>query len=273
MSNELMRSNNDMDMSAFSAFKAEGLEIVGLDLNASDMKLPKVKLMQETSQEKTKSRGKIQGGQFYNTVSQTAKDTIDCILLDQGKSMVMWKRPFKRGEEPLCRSFDGRVKAEGCGDGDCLTCKYSSQNPAAWRNLQDGETKPACNMSYVFLAMDVETRTPFRIIASGASVANAKDFLNKLATLRVSPFCCKVTLTSEQEENDQGIFYVMKFENLRPNEEILTNGMLDKDKYKELEDLSKSYKELFMTQIVAKDIIDIDVASNDTNDSEDGGLF
>ena len=245
MSKELTTQENNAMMS-FAAFKTPEVEVVGLDVNASDMKLPKVKLMQQTSQEAVKSKGKIVAGQYYNTVTQEATEEIDCILLDQGKSMVMWKRPFKRGEEPLCRSFDGKVKAEGCGDGNCEKCQYSSQNPKAWEIAKEkGETKPGCNMSYVFLALDCKTKMPFRIIAAGASVKTAKDFLNKLLPLGVSPFACKVTLKSHQEENDQGIFYVMDFDNLRPNDECInSDGSLNIEKYKELEDMSKTYKSL-----------------------------
>ena len=252
MSKELTTQENNAMMS-FAAFKTPEVEVVGLDVNASDMKLPKVKLMQQTSQEAVKSKGKIVAGQYYNTVTQEATEEIDCVLLDQGKSMVMWKRPFKRGEEPLCRSFDGKVKAEGCGE--------------------KGETKPGCNMSYVFLALDCKTKMPFRIIAAGASVKTAKDFLNKLLPLGVSPFACKVTLKSHQEENDQGIFYVMDFDNLRPNDECINaDGSLNIEKYKELEDMSKTYKSLFMTQIVQNDVIDVDPVSSEES-TEDGVLF
>lgn len=265
-------ATTDMGVMDFSAFKVPEVEVIGLDINASDIKMPKIKLMQQTSQEAVKSKGKILPGQFYNTVTQTGKESIDCVILDQGKSMVYWKKPFKRGEDPLCRSFDGKIKTEGCGDGDCMKCRFSSQNPSAWNNLPEGENKPACNMSYVFLAIDCETGVPFRIIAAGASVAGAKDFLNKVKLLKVSPFACKVTLTSTQEENDQGIFYVVNFENLRPNDDCISNGALDMAKYKELEDMSKAYKELFMTQMVANDIIDVDGQSAET-EGEDGSLF
>lgn len=260
--NNLTTTNNAM--AGFGAFKKANKEVVGLDLSSSDLKLPKIKVMQATSQEVAKSKGKILAGQFYNTVTQTAKDKVDCILLDQGKSMVMWKKPFKRGEEPLCRSFDGKIKTEGCGDGNCATCKFSSQNPKAWEAAKlKGETKPECNMSYVFLAIDTETKMPFRIIFAGASVSNAKDFLNQIAPMRLSPFCFKVTLSTSQQENESGVFYVTNFENIRPNDDILnSDGELDDAKYEEYENQSKSYKELFMTQIVANDIIDVDTTTS-----------
>lgn len=265
--NEVATTNEQVVMD-FSAFKAPEVEVVGLDINASDIKMPKVKLMQQNSQEAIKSKGKILAGQFYNTVTQSAKDSIDCIILDQGKSMVYWKKPFKRGEDPLCRSTDGKTKFDGCGDGDCSTCRFSSQNPAAWNNLGKDETKPPCNMSYVFLAIDCETGVPFRFIAGGASVKTAKDFLNKVKLLGVSPFACKITLTSKQEENDQGIFYIVDFENLRPNDDCLVGGKLDMAKYKELEDMSRAYKELFMTQMVQNDIVDVDITSDNDNNDE-----
>lgn len=256
----------------FGAFKTPEIKVVGLDVNASDMKLPKIKLMQQTSQEATKSKGKIQPGQFYNTVTQVASDTVDCILLDQGKTMVMWKKPFKRGEEPLCRSFDGKRKAEGCGDGNCETCQFSSQNSKAWDTAKEkGLTKPDCNMGYVFLAIDCATKMPFRIIAAGASVKGARDFLNKLLPLGVSPFACKVTLTSKQEENDQGIFYTINFENMRQNDDCLNaDGSLNTEAYKAFEDQSIAYKNLFMTQIVQNDVVDVDSSEPQT---EAGGLF
>lgn len=263
-------TKNENSFANFSAFKVDGPK-VGLDMNASDIKLPKVKVMQLTSQEAAKSNGKIRPGQFLNTVTGEASDTIDCILLDQGKSMVMWPQPFKRGEDALCRSFDGKVKTEGCGDGNCETCQFSSQNPKAWKAMKQGSTKPPCNMSYVFLAIDTRNDMPFRFIASGASVKSAKSFLNKLLPLNVEPFACKVTLTTTQESNDSGTFYVINFENLRPNDDCLDEkGVMITEKYEKLRDQSKTYKELFMSQIVQDDVVAVDDSSED---SENGALF
>ena len=75
MSKELTTQENNAMMS-FAAFKTPEVEVVGLDVNASDMKLPKVKLMQQTSQEAVKSKGKIVAGQYYNTVTQEATEEI-----------------------------------------------------------------------------------------------------------------------------------------------------------------------------------------------------
>jgi len=271
---ELAVKDASVVVEGFGAFKSPNEEVVGLDVNQSDIQLPKYKLLQTTSPEVTKCKdGSIKAGQFYNTVTGEAKDAIDCILLDQGKSMVNWKKPFKRGEDPLCRSFNGKVKvdADGVGDGNCETCQYSSQNQKAWNNLPEGETKPACNMSYVFLALDCETRTPFRIIAAGASVKTTKGFMNKLIPLNIAPFACKVTFGSHQEENDQGVFYVLDYNNFRPNDDAMNpDGKTRNEKaYQELKTMSLALKKLFMTEIVERDIIDVEQGA----DGKDGELF
>ena len=70
MSKELVNVNQNngvttTEMSSFEVFRIPGQEVVGLEsLNTSDIKLPKVKLMQQTSLEVSKSKGKILGGQF-----------------------------------------------------------------------------------------------------------------------------------------------------------------------------------------------------------------
>lgn len=265
-----IEKKEDMTLS-FETFKDfEFSEDTVLDLDVSDLKLPKYKLMQSTSQEVTKSKGAILPGQYYNTVTKQAKDTIPAILLFLGKSMVCWKKPFKRGEEPLCQSYDGKTKTgEGIGDGNCLTCHLSSRNRKAWDEAKkNNETKPPCNMSYVWLAIDTETNTPFRIICSGASVTPTKDFLNLIYKYRFPAFMFAVDLKSEQQENEQGVFYVMKYENVRPNPEMIVDGKPSEEKKKEFEDMALSYKDIFMSSLVASDIIDAEVHDIEHEDKE-----
>lgn len=294
MSNEVANNTNStavqvnggVDISVFQMASDE--PVTGLEsMNSSDIKLPKIKLLQSTSLEVTKSGGKLRAGQFYNTVTQEATDELECIFLNMSKSMVMWKQPFKRGEEPLCRSFDGITCEEGgTGEGKCQFCKFSSQNPKAWKELKDGETKPPCNMSYVWLGLEANTKMPFRIIMSGANVATTKDFLNKLAPMRIPPFCLKIKLTSEQQENSSGVFYVVKYSDPKTaisngngiNTDLLDNtGKVIPAKMNEYKELTKTYKELFMGSIVQKDIIEISDDAheemNSTINTENGDLF
>lgn len=275
MSNEVTKQQEQQAMD-FSLFAGAG--VTGIDVNQSDMKLPKFKLLQATSLEVAKSNGKLHAGQFYNTVTGEAVDEIEAVLLDQGKSMIMWNEKFKRGEDPICRSFDGRVKVEGCGDGNCETCQYSSQNQKAWENAKkQNKTKPDCSMSYVFIGVDVKTNAPFRIIVSGASVANGKAFLNKLVPLlernKMPIYATKCKFVSRQEENDQGTYYVIDMIDLAPNNlAVNPDGTRNEEKWQRFVADAVTYKKLFMTSIVQKDIIDVDEVQP-VDEGESGGLF
>lgn len=219
-----------IDLSVLSDFKAEGAnKAIGLEAtDRSDFKLPKIKLIQNTSVECTK--GKVPAGSFYNSITKEHTTALACVLLALGKSRVMWKKPFKRGEDPLCRSFDGITKWDGTRK--CDSCKYQD-----WNKLPEGENRPPCNMSYVWLGVTAGTETPFRFIASGSSVSPTKDFINTIVPTRLSPFAFKVTLRSEQQSNESGVFYVAKYE---------VAGTSTKEEYLRYRDLSEGMAAMFL---------------------------
>jgi hypothetical protein len=233
--------------------------IVGLEvLDPSDMKMPKIKLVQSTSLEAAK--GLAKPGQFYNAVTKKAYDELHCILLTLGKSRVKWPEKFKRGDDPLCRSTDGQNRGNsGCGTHAlCSKCSYSS-----WDNLPDGQNKPSCNMSYVWLAVDPEGN-PFRITMSGMSVSPTKNFLNVIAPKRRPPFVYKMKISSKQQENEQGVFFTAEY---------TIEGIIKKEEFKNLEDLSVGLRSLFMSAI-ERDIVDVDPEESTPEvNTANGALF
>ncbi|HOA81733.1 MAG TPA: hypothetical protein PKK61_11840 [Defluviitaleaceae bacterium] len=261
--NEVATTNNENQLSFnlgdFDEFRTgKGEEIIGLEaIDRSDIKLPKIKLIQSTSVEAQK--GKCPAGHFFNVVTGETYPELRCKLLVLGKSRVMWKKPFKRGEEPLCRSFDGVLKFDGTKK--CANCQYQS-----WDNIAEGDNKPACNMSYVWLGLD-ENKKPFRLIASGASVAPTKNFLNKILPNKLPPFVYNVIIRTEQKENESGIFYVMTYEIDDKNPTIA------KEDFMPLKELAEGMRDMFMTanQIDSENIVeDADMAMEA---EKEGGLF
>jgi hypothetical protein len=232
----------------FAEFKAtSGEQVIGMeDFDASDAKLPKIKLIQPTSLEATK--GQCPAGWFYNSITKEKFQTIPCILLAFKKSRVRWKKPFKRGEEPLCRSFDGKRGDKGV---NCATCPY-----AKWDNLKDGATKPECNQSYVWLGID-QNKSPFRIIMSGSNVSITKDYLNTIAPTKLPPFIFTMDLCSEQKENDSGVFYVIKYKQ---------TGTIAKADFADLKDLTQGMSDIFFNAVQHDTLVQDD----DTETTEDG---
>jgi hypothetical protein len=219
------------ELSEFKAGKGEQIE--GLEgLDRSDYKLPKIKLIQANSIEAQKS--KCPAGWFLNTVTGETYENLKCHLLVLGKSRVKWKKPFKRGEEPDCRSFDAIIKFDSSKS--CKSCP-----DADWSKIPAGENKPACNMSYVWLGVTAdEHQQIFRLIAPGMSVGPTKDFINTIVPKKYPAFVYNVELSSEQQENEQGVFYVLKYD---------IKGVITKDEFKPLEELASGMRDMFMETI------------------------
>lgn len=190
-------------LNLLAGFKEDG-PIAGLELTASDLKLPRFRLMQPTSLEVTQQ--KVQAGTFYNPVTGESVKELPCTLLLKNSTRVMWEKVFKRGDKPVCRSFDNKISFDG--KRECAKCEFS-----AWKNDEDN-SKPMCNLSYGWVALsrlpDSEGQ-PFRIIIPGKSVSFTKDFLTQIAAKRLAPFMFKVILYSEFMQNDKGAFYVIKY--------------------------------------------------------------
>ena len=185
----------------------KGEAILGLEnLGREDIVMPKIKLLQATSMEV--SSGKAKPGQFFNLTTDEVLDTVDdIVLLCLGHSRIKFQQPFKRGAQPLCRSFDGICSTDGVV---CKTCKDCD-----WNSLEEGQTKPACNMGYTWLAVKYDENgnfgVPFRFIVSGAGVSELKKFITTLSTTGYPPFIFRAQISSEQKTSDQGVYFIPKF--------------------------------------------------------------
>lgn len=240
------------DLEKLSGFKAgKGEQITGLEsLDRSDLKLPKIKLVQSTSLEAQKN--KSQAGHFYNTITGDSYEKLNCYLLALGKSRIMWKKPFKRGEDPLCWSSDGVHKHDGTQL--CTNCKYQD-----WNQREPGESKPPCNMSYVWLGVTASDKAPFRLIASGSSVSPTKDFLNTIAPKKYPPYVYQMTLTSEQRENESGVFFVINYN--------IKGTVPNAEEANKLKELSIGMKDMFM-KAIEKDAVNTEAAEEEATSKE-----
>lgn len=306
---ELSVSNFAMSSYDDAMIGSEGLDFdSSLGISASDIKMPKIKLMQPTSQEVAKNKTKA--GYFYNTITGESYEELNCTFLASTKSRIYWKKPFKRGEQPLCRSFDAiNMEAGGKGEGNCENCRFGR-----WDNIPEGENKPSCNLSYVWLGLVDQKEEPFRIIVPGMSVSPTRDFLTNMTIMlmktgnKIPLSFFNVTLKSELKENEQGTFYVVKYELTqgRKNKAVdicnmigiglneiapkLANGAVNPDynqdkqtmfftvrdkKISELVSLANQYKELFAKEIQANDMVEASVeeSSGETPFKPEGGAY
>lgn len=232
-------SNTLAGLEAFSNLATEG-QILGFEaLDASDIKMPKIRLLQPMSDEVATGKGKP--GQFYNSVTGTASDAIDCVFLLIGKSRIAWKQPFKRGEEPLCRSFDGEVSANGELCKNCPKAKWGADNK-----------RPECNLSYTWLGAVANDGSyqAFRMIAAGTSFAPTRDFIQKVMNILRSGkksyplYILKVCLTSKLERGDSGNYYVLQY-GLKPGADGKGFETITMDDAVALQEMQENLKGLF----------------------------
>ena len=254
------------------SFQQEG-SITGLEnLNASDIKMPNFKLLQPTSREVAESKGKLSPGQFLNSVTGEGVDQLEVVFLAINKTRVRWARPFKRGQDPLCRSFDA-VRSEN-GAIACDTCPYSQWN----RGDKGADNRPECNLSYTLVGktdFDNSAPTPFRMIISGASISNAKDFFTTAVAKKLPLYAFRLVLTSKLESNDQGSYYVIKIDLKKlvdPKDGVAKPVGTNPAQYKELENLTKSLQDLFRTDYMQKDVME-ESSEMAPPPSQNAGLF
>lgn len=188
----------------------EGLLGAGFDgLDQSDLAIsvPFISLTQPTSKIVAESRGKIPAGTFLFKKDDelvTYGEEIPIVILYIGKYRTMWSENFKRGDSPICRSLDAKTMLDGgAGDHNCEKCRYAKFDPA---------TKTSkCNVSYVMLCQNLETKELFRLQVGGYSFKEGKEFIRKLrnAAMKVggSTFSFQTKLSSEFVTNEKGSFY------------------------------------------------------------------
>jgi hypothetical protein len=183
-------------LEAFAQFKTDG-EIVGLeDITPDDIKMPKLKLAQPTSQEVTDE--KCKQGEYINITTGVAYPTVPCHLLKVSKSRVKWPPQFKRGDAPDCRSFDGITSENGRKCKGCPDCVW-----------EDGK-RPACGVVYSWLGL-FDDDSPFRMTFAGASISKVKDLLTQLKMAGLPAFAFNMELVSEKQKNDKGTYYITNF--------------------------------------------------------------
>lgn len=199
-------NNLALDLSSFAEFQSKDGVIEGLEnVESTDIRMPRHKLLQSTSEEVSKGLGKP--GEFYNTLTHESSPSLEVALLCMSRSRVRFATPYKRGAAALCRSLNGKVSEDG---EICKGCLYADWDKAK----EDGKTAPECreSITWTFFEDGKFNELPSRIIVAGASRAEHSRFITRLAGLGYPPYIFRTTITSEQQSNDSGIFYVAKFD-------------------------------------------------------------
>ncbi len=149
-------------------YSEDDMKTLGLNgLDRSDMKMPRLQLFQPQSQ--------MDGtqGEIFNTLLGICEKVITVIVIRVGKGRVYWQKDFDRDADPICASDDCRKPREGISDPPseaCLGCVHS---------IWEDNKRPACDLVFNYMVVDIETGLPAMVTMSGTSAKTGKQ-LNAL---------------------------------------------------------------------------------------------
>ncbi len=206
-------------------------------LTASDVVMPRYKLIQNTSRKGTP------GKWVSTTAPEEELDALSIVILDISSYRVMFPEQGQ-GDRPLCRSNDGLSKSDvnGVGDGNCENCRYSvwSKDPTTGRNI-----KPRCSSGYTLLGIILlpdGTQTPGMASLKGAAIRPLKQYFTRMKTRNIPSFAYITNITAAPKVNDLGRFFVPEFE---------FGETLSLDAVKDMALQARSFKQYISADIMA----------------------
>ena len=196
--------NNEVSAEVLNAFSLNDNRTGFEDIDASDLKLTRIKVVQKTSAEADIDG--ISPGDFYNSTSQVASKFLDVVIYGFKKQRSRWPEVYAKGDQPLCISYDGRAAA--FIKQDCSKCPYQD-----WNKARDaGKNKPECSENHVYYGVLAETNEPFAFSISGTGIAASKRFLTEIVNKGKMSLLFNIKLETVKETNDKfGTYFVVKF--------------------------------------------------------------
>lgn len=235
-STNLAKPTEGPNMDVLRSFGLGALE----DISASDIIMPRYKLVQSTSRTGTP-------GKWVSNVSDVEYDSLDVVILGISTYRIYFPEAGG-GDKPLCRSNDGIIKADGngVGDGKCKNCRYN-----VWtKDKQDNSVPPKCREGYSLLVLVLQedgTFAPGMISIKGAARRPAKQFFTRMKARGVTPLSYITRVTSVSEVNNKGRFF-------RANLDFGDNeGWLPLDLVAELAEQAKNYMHYVGTDAMIDD--------------------
>lgn len=245
------------------------------NIDADDVEIPRIKLLQGISKEVTNGAGRA--GEFYHTVSEAAigkKLIITPIFVF--KSYILW-RPRHQGGGILARALDGRTWTPGSGEFEVCPLKDNPNLKAKWKlaktvkesglddwgssNPADPNSPPAATKMINVVSFDHERpeTSPYVITLQRSSSKVGKKLTGKLRMTPLPCYALTFEVTPFLDKNNRGEEFF--------NYQFTQTGLVeDEGLFGQLEALNKTFE---TKGVNIKDVEGL--ADDDTPDSGAGG--
>ncbi|MBI5499783.1 MAG: hypothetical protein HY907_06040 [Deltaproteobacteria bacterium] len=191
------------------------------DLLADDLVLPRLTIVQPTSQEGSP-------GTFRSSLTGEERRELQLVPLAIRRGRICWAETL--GEDPVCKSNDGRLPAstvERPVSEECCVLAGGRLKPvcgaAVWRRVKtdDGLSRqepPRCRETAIVVAVDLETQAPLMIAFHGTGIRSVRVLRTIALQKRLALFDAAATLRLRKVTNARGTYFVPEFHDVRPVE-------------------------------------------------------
>jgi hypothetical protein len=247
------------EQAEFDAFMGAASKDGKENINADDIVMPRISLLQDLSPQVKERKG--HAGDFYNIISdENYGSTMQVVGLLSYTSRIKWDSPTP-GANIECVARDGE---NGTKYGRCVDCKFRDFSVDA----QGKSVQPACTeFKNLILIPRTEGGSmmdtpPAAFSAKRASLGAMKNFFTRVTNMRhngieVPMYSHIWEITGVQEKGDKGEYWVPKFE----DKGMITNISL----LKYFQGMWKSMKDSLTKFDIKQDQVE-DVSANRSTD-------
>ena len=249
--NELAKQNTDIDR-PLPAFM-QGKVGMGMErIDASDVEIPRIKLLQALSPEVAEG-GKRQGTFLHTVTEEELGNELKVVIVYYDRSFILW-RPRGSGGGILARAMDGIHWTPANSEFEVTLDKKDGGNQVKWKtmdtvaksglaewgsmNPSDPKSPPAATrmFNYVVVSPDHPEMGPAVVTLQRAGIRVGRKLNSKLMAANAPLFGLRFIMSSFRDASPQGEFWNYRF---------TSDGMVESEKdFNSYEALYNQFKKL-----------------------------
>jgi hypothetical protein len=222
-------------------------ELMGYDgYTDDDIIIPRYSIVQKSSGAVDKG---ATVGWFISNLTGEEVEKLRCTPILYTKGMVNFPKPYKKGQEPQCKSNDALVPSPRIAKPFNDVCNKIVKRRlvpvcehAKWTKDDEGKSvPPACNLCYNTIFKNDETEMSFFMSFRSSALKSWKKFVTQMRMLQKNLFAVSLNLTTEQDENEYGVFYVPRLDDFEDHDANTEMELVDLYKAMQMMDLEASF--------------------------------
>jgi len=211
-----------------------------------DIIIPRYSIVQKSSAAVDKGAAV---GSFISNLTGDEEKRLRCTPILYTKGMVYFPKPYKKGQEPVCKSNDAIAPSSRISKPLAPACNKIVKRRlvplcehAKWTKDDEGKSiPPACNLCYNVIFKNEDTGMSFFMSFRSSALRAWKKCVTQMRMLQKNLFAVSLNLTTEQDENEHGVFYVPRLDDFEDHDADAERELVDLYHAMQMMDLEASF--------------------------------